>query len=237
MRSFLRADQLAALLLALNASLVAAVPYRSHHNGGHHSSSVTTVPLSSAPSKTPVSTAIAATLVAQSSSPAKPDVNVLALAPKTPLTGYTAAGAAMCNDNQQTIIYQGTKDSGLMVVNQRVGESTADGRRAPGTVCTTYGGMVDMGSGIPGVHFTAVTNLEKASGSQAWNQVYSKVAINGVNAGKHTLSQITSLPVTYQWSRTNTTEFKGKVIIFSSGILRILFAEPLWNIVLKTSSC
>lgn len=105
----------------------------------------------------------------------------------------------MCTDNQETLLTQW----GLVVSNFRVQESVAEG-----TVCTTYNGMVTLPDGQVAVNFTADANLVFDEATINDNKYYSNVGLVQ-NMGSQ-LSSISSIPASYSWSRTNTTNFRGK---------------------------
>lgn len=111
------------------------------------------------------------------------------------------ASAEMCADNQDTLL----TEWGLVVSNFRVEESSVEG-----TVCTTYNGMVTLANGQAAVKFTADANLVFDEATINDNKYYSNAGL-GANVPSQ-LSSISSIPASYSWSRTNTTNFRGKSI-------------------------
>lgn len=95
---------------------------------------------------------------------------------------------------------------GLVVANFRVQESDVEG-----TVCTTYNGMAILEDGQAAVNFTADANLVYEEATINDNKFYSNAGL-GANMNQQ-LSNIDSIPAAYSWSRTNTTNFRGKSMI------------------------
>lgn len=108
----------------------------------------------------------------------------------------------MCTDDQETIL----GEWGLVVSNYRVNEGGVEG-----TVCTTYNGMVTLADGQAAVNFTADASLVFDEATINDNKFYSNVGL-GKNMGSQ-LSSIGSIPASYSWSRTNTTNFRGESIL------------------------
>lgn len=104
----------------------------------------------------------------------------------------------MCADDQQTIL----SEWGLVVSNYRVNEGDV-----AGTVCTTYNGMVTLADGQAAANFTADASLVFDEATIDDNKYYSNVGL-GANMGSQ-LGGIRSMPASYTWSRTNTTNFRG----------------------------
>lgn len=109
------------------------------------------------------------------------------------------AQAEMCADNQDTLL----TEWGLVVSNFRVEESSVEG-----TVCTTYNGMYTLANGQAAVKFTADANLVFEEATINDNKYYSNAGL-GKNVPSQ-LSSISSIPASYSWSRTNTTDFRGE---------------------------
>lgn len=109
------------------------------------------------------------------------------------------AQAELCADDQQQLL----TEWGLVVSNFRVQESDVEG-----TVCTTYNGVVTLPDGQAAVKFTADANLVYEEATINDNKYYSNVGL-GKNVPSQ-LSSIASIPASYSWSRTNTTNFRGK---------------------------
>lgn len=107
----------------------------------------------------------------------------------------------MCADNQQTLL----DNWGLLVANSRVVESDV-----LGTVCTTYTDVVTLSDGQSAVQFTADANLAFEESTMNDNKYYSNVAVTKNVDNK--LSDIVSIPASFTWSRTNTSDFRGKSI-------------------------
>lgn len=104
----------------------------------------------------------------------------------------------MCADDQDIDL----TEWGLVVSNFRVLESGVEG-----TVCTTYTGMVTLPNGQAAAKFTADANLVFDEATINDNKFYSNVGL-GANVPSQ-LSDISSIPASYSWSRTNTTAFRG----------------------------
>lgn len=104
----------------------------------------------------------------------------------------------MCQDDQKTLL----TEWGLVVSNFRVQESDVEG-----SVCTTYNGMVTLPSGQAAANFTADAKLVFDEATINDNKYYSNVGL-GANVPSQ-LSAINSIPASYSWSRTNTTNFRG----------------------------
>lgn len=94
---------------------------------------------------------------------------------------------------------------GLVVANFRVQESDVEG-----SVCTMYNGMVTLDDGQAAVNFTADANLVYAEATINDNKYYSNAGL-GANMNQQ-LSNIDAIPAAYSWSRTNTTNFRGKSV-------------------------
>lgn len=120
-------------------------------------------------------------------------------APSQVAIANAPAAAEMCADNQDTLL----TEWGLVVSNYRVEESSVEG-----TVCTTYNGMVTLANGQAAVKFTADANLVFDEATINDNKYYSNAGL-GANVPSQ-LSSISSIPASYSWSRTNTTNFRGK---------------------------
>ncbi|KAH8778595.1 concanavalin A-like lectin/glucanase domain-containing protein [Diaporthe sp. PMI_573] len=108
----------------------------------------------------------------------------------------------MCSENQKTLL----DEWGLLVSNGRVMESTVEG-----TVCTTYNDVVTLADGQIAVKFTADANLAFDEATMNDNKFYSNVAVTKNVDEK--LGDITSIPSSYTWSRTNTSDFRGNVCL------------------------
>lgn len=109
------------------------------------------------------------------------------------------AQTQMCSDNQDIIL----SEWGLVVSNFRVEESDVEG-----TTCTTYEGMVTLPNGQAAVNFTANANIVFDEATINDNKYYSNAGL-GENVPSQ-LSSISSIPASYSWSRTNTTDFRGE---------------------------
>lgn len=120
-------------------------------------------------------------------------------APSEVAIANAPASAEMCADNQDTLL----TEWGLVVSNFRVEESSVEG-----TVCTTYNGMVTLANGQAAVKFTADANLVFDEATINDNKYYSNAGL-GANVPSQ-LNSISSIPASYSWSRTNTTNFRGK---------------------------
>lgn len=108
------------------------------------------------------------------------------------------ASADMCADDQKTLL----DEWGLLVSNGRVVESTVEG-----TVCTTYNNVVTLADGQVAVEFTADANLVFDEATMNDNKYYSNMAVTKNVDEK--LGDIASIPSSYTWSRTNTSDFRG----------------------------
>lgn len=164
----------------------------------------TTVPqatTSEAPSPTSSVASVATTSVEATSAEATSAVatSAAAAAPSEVAIANAPASAEMCADNQDTLL----TEWGLVVSNFRVEESSVEG-----TVCTTYNGMVTLDNGQAAVKFTADANLVFDEATINDNKYYSNAGL-GANVPSQ-LSSISSIPASYSWSRTNTTNFRGK---------------------------
>lgn len=161
-------------------------------------SSVTSTDVSAA-SSTQVSSTVSSSTVssiassATSSSTAGSDVVSVEAIADAP------AAAQMCTDDQETLL----TEWGLVVSNFRVEESDVEG-----TVCTTYNGMVTLSNGQAAVDFTADANIVFDEATINDNKYYSNAGL-GKNVPSQ-LSSVDSIPASYSWSRTNTTNFRGK---------------------------
>jgi hypothetical protein len=167
---------------------------------------VTTVvdaPPSSKPAvEEPTSIATLSAIEPASSSPAV-EASSAAVAPgarpaSTPVINAPAS-ADMCAENQKTLL----DEWGLLVSNGRVVESTVGG-----TVCTTYNDLVTLADGQIAVKFTADANLAFDEATMNDNKFYSNMAVTKNVDEK--LRDIASIPSSYSWSRTNTSDFRGK---------------------------
>ncbi|POS80184.1 xyloglucan-specific endo-beta-1,4-glucanase A [Diaporthe helianthi] len=112
------------------------------------------------------------------------------------------ASADMCAENQKTLL----DDWGLLVSNGRVVESSVEG-----TVCTTYNDVVTLAEGKVAVKFTADANIVFDDATMNDNKFYSNVAVTKNVDEK--LGDIASIPSSYTWSRTNTSDFRGNVCL------------------------
>ena len=147
-------------------------------------------PTSIAASSTTEQTSSAAAVEPSSASPAE--------AASTPVINAPAS-ADMCSENQKTLL----DEWGLLVSNGRVVESTIEG-----TVCTTYNDVVTLADGQIAVKFTADANLVFDEATMNDNKFYSNVAVTKNVDEK--LGDIASIPSSYTWSRTNTSDFRGE---------------------------
>lgn len=111
----------------------------------------------------------------------------------------------MCAENAEIEL----TEWGLVVANFRVEESDVEG-----TVCTTYNGMVTLEDGQAAVNFTADATLVFEEATINDNKYYSNAGL-GANMNQQ-LSNIDSIPASYTWSRTNTSNFRGKLLSSSS---------------------
>lgn len=109
------------------------------------------------------------------------------------------ASADMCAENQKTLL----DEWGLLVSNGRVVESSVEG-----TVCTTYNDVVTLADGQVAVKFTADANLVFDEATMNDNKYYSNMAVTKNVDEK--LGDIASIPSSYTWSRTNTSDFRGE---------------------------
>lgn len=109
------------------------------------------------------------------------------------------ASADMCAENQKTLL----DEWGLLVSNGRVVESSVEG-----TVCTTYNDVVTLADGQVAVKFTADANLVFNEATMNDNKYYSNMAVTKNVDEK--LGDIASIPSSYTWSRTNTSDFRGE---------------------------
>lgn len=147
----------------------------------------------------PTSTsASSATEPASSSAVAEPSSASSAAPASTPVINAPAS-ADMCAENQKTLL----DEWGLVVSNGRVVESSVEG-----TVCTTYNDVVTLADGKTAVKFTADANLVFDEATMNDNKYYSNVAVTKNVDEK--LGDIASIPSSYTWSRTNTSDFRGE---------------------------
>lgn len=109
------------------------------------------------------------------------------------------AATQMCTDDAKINL----PEWGLVVANFRVQESGVEG-----SVCTTYNGMVTLADGQAAVNFTADASLVYDEATINDNKYYSNAGL-GENMNQP-LSNIDGIPASYSWSRTNTTNFRGK---------------------------
>ena len=139
-----------------------------------------------------------ATEPASSSAAVEPSSTSSAGLAATPVVNAPAS-ADMCSENQKTLL----DEWGLLVSNGRVVESTVEG-----TVCTTYNNVVTLADGQTAVEFTADANLVFNEETMNDNKYYSNVAVTKNVDEK--LGDIASIPSSYTWSRTNTSDFRGE---------------------------
>lgn len=108
----------------------------------------------------------------------------------------------MCGDNQKTLL----DEWGLLVSNGRIVESGVQGE-----VCTTYEGVVTLDDGSAAAEFTADAHLVFDQATIDANKYYTNVALTK-NVDKK-LADISSIPASFTWSRTNTTDFRGVLLV------------------------
>lgn len=181
-------------------------------SGSVVSSSVTSASTSSLASptaaETPVSSALSSSSAASTASSTVVSVvstasaSASAAASAVPILNAPAQNQ-LCGDDQEQLL----TEWGLVVSNFRVEESSVEG-----TVCTTYNGMVTLPNGQTAVEFTADANLVFEEATINDNKFYSNAGL-GKNIPSQ-LSSIASIPASYSWSRTNTTDFRGKSVLF-----------------------
>lgn len=183
--------------------------------------SSTAVPATSPTAATTVSSAAASSeMSVQTSTDASPAPSATSSEATTPASSSSSSSAAatsavtvgsavaianapaatqMCAENEKINL----PEWGLVVANFRVEESSAEG-----TVCTTYNGMYTLPDGQAAVNFTADANLVFDEATIDDNKYYSNAGL-GENMNQQ-LSAISAFPAAYTWSRTNTTNFRGK---------------------------
>lgn len=77
-----------------------------------------------------------------------------------------------------------------------------------GSQCTNFDAILQATDGTKEVQWTSVTDIELVDSTKDLCKGYTNIGI-GVNLNKK-LSAITSIPAYFAWDRANTTEFKGK---------------------------
>lgn len=79
-----------------------------------------------------------------------------------------------------------------------------------GTQCTNYGSVTtDECTDQPEIVWSSVTNIEYVEATNNVPKGYSFVGLT--DNLEATLTEIDTIPAVYDWTRTNTTEFKGNV--------------------------
>lgn len=146
----------------------------------------------------PTSVSASSTVESTSSSLAVEPSAASSTAPDSTPVINAPASADMCSDNQKTLL----DEWGLLVSNGRVVESGVEG-----TVCTTYNDVVTLADGSTAVKFTADANLVFDEATMNDNKYYSNLAVTKNVDEK--LGDIASIPSSYTWSRTNTSDFRG----------------------------
>ncbi|KAI1866420.1 hypothetical protein JX265_007721 [Neoarthrinium moseri] len=76
-----------------------------------------------------------------------------------------------------------------------------------GSQCTNFESILEATDGTREVVWNSVTDIDLVDSTKDLCKGYTNIGV-GVNLNKK-LSAITSIPAFFQWSRTNTTEFRG----------------------------
>ncbi|KAK7757664.1 hypothetical protein SLS62_000041 [Diatrype stigma] len=142
------------------------------------------------PSTTATATATAAATAASSS------LNDL-LSDATKVADSPAA-TSMCGDADRKILpgYPWTVSNAMYNAGQMVGQQ-----------CTNYEDLVATADGTQHVRYRSVTDIERVGDTEDLCKGYSNVGI-GKNLKKQ-FRDVKAIPASFQWDRTNTTEFKG----------------------------
>ncbi|RYC65811.1 hypothetical protein CHU98_g360 [Xylaria longipes] len=137
-------------------------------------------------SPSPVSSAAAATQVAEGTDPAATQIS------------YKVPATEQCGNNDRLILpgMPWTVANSMYNANQMVGKQ-----------CTNFNGILQTTNGIKEVKWTSVTDVERVDNTKDVCKGYTNVGV-GVNLNKK-LKDIKSIPAYYKWDRTNTTEFRG----------------------------
>ncbi|RHZ61808.1 uncharacterized protein CDV56_106939 [Aspergillus thermomutatus] len=83
-----------------------------------------------------------------------------------------------------------------------------------GTQCTTYEGVTTSDSGTKEVLWSSVTNIDYVESTNNVPKGYSFVGLTQNLETK--LSAVDSIPAVYNWTRTNTTDFKGAITHYAT---------------------
>lgn len=121
------------------------------------------------------------------------------------------AATSMCGDADRKILpgYPWTVSNAMYNAGQMVGQQ-----------CTNYEDLVETADGTQHVRYRSVTDIERVGDTEDLCKGYSNVGI-GKNLRKQ-FRDVKAIPASFQWDRTNTTEFKGK-----SSSRVIITAHPL----------
>ncbi|KAK6072472.1 family 12 glycoside hydrolase [Seiridium cupressi] len=111
---------------------------------------------------------------------------------------FKVAATQQCGDNDRLI---------LPGMPWTVANSMYNADQMVGSQCTNFNGILQAADDIKEVSWTSVTDIELVDSTKDLCKGYTNIGI-GVNLNKQ-LSAISSIPAYFQWSRTNTTEFRG----------------------------
>ena len=115
-------------------------------------------------------------------------------------TAATQASQNLCGNSQSLIL----SNTPWIVFNMFYGAA-----QSVGTQCTNYDSQTTSSAGTKEVVWSSATNIEYV---EATNNVPKGYSFVGLTQNLETqISAIQSIPATYDWTRTNTTAFKGNV--------------------------